>query len=225
MNRKLLNLLVVLTTAALLLIGCGVSRNSDMGDNTNTDVNQDTEKNDEINNFDNTSKETNKLSMFTGEATGMDGAWETANGKSVVITFDEEKVRISSECSSPHYYAWFEYIDDPGATLEITLVDASEQTIQEMYDTVLDGSGSAWTKSELYEVDVNGMIFQCWDLYLFDKLERTEFAYETDNGYIVRNYNGYSEHTGTVSQVDLLKYVFINIESGGSTVVEYNKAE
>ena len=236
MERKFLSLLVIMTMTTSLLVGCGENGNTDMDDNANTnveqnasdknkdvDVNQDTEENDSIKNSGNTAKETNKLGMFTGEATGKDGVWETSNGKSVVITFDEEKVRLSSECS--HYHAWFEYIDDPMTTLDFILVDASEQTIQEIYDNALEGKGSAWTKSELYELNVNGMTFQCWDMYLFDNLFSTEFAYETDNGYIVTNYNCYSEQTDTISQVELLNYVFADIESGGATVVALNEDE
>lgn len=245
--RKTFRLLGLVMMSALLLIGCGRADSGGAGNAKDAVINQEADAeiskennqeaddqasqeanqavSEEISNRDNTIQEKNQLSMYIGGATGMDGVWETDNGKSVVITFDEEKVRISPDCTSPERYAWFEYIEDPGSTLEITCVDASEQTIQEMYDTVLDGKGSAWTKSELYEVNVNGMVFWCWDLFLSEKLERTEFAYETDNGHIVRNYNGYSEHTGTVSQVDLLQYVFVNIESGGSTVVEYRKGE
>lgn len=230
MQRKFLSLLVIMAMTTSLLFGCGESGNTDMGDSTNTNVqqnanneNQDTGEKDSTDNSDNTAKETNKLGMFTGEATGMDGVWETANGKSVVITFDEEKVRISSDCS--HYHAWFEYIDDPMTTLDFTLVDTSEQTIQEIYDNALEGKGSAWTKSELYELNVNGMTFQCWDMYLFDNLVSTEFAYEIDNGYIVTNHDCYSEQTDTISQLELLNYVFADIESGGATVVALDEDE
>lgn len=131
--------------------------------------------------------------------------------RSVVITFDSDKIELSEEDSGSSYGADFNLIGDYDSIFEFTCETLS---VQELYDETMDGyRGEDWSVTEMRDGTIADYPAKFFEVLNNGEVKDYYFIMEIDNGISI--YNGRSNgYDGEAPFEEMLSYVFSDIEIG-----------